>query len=409
MNQWIISRMPEYPGKIIAIRMQEQKAVQITVQDEEETSLLGRIYIGKVKNIAANLAAAFVEIADGQLCYVPLSELSAASFTDPAAVARKKPCAGDEVLIQISKEALKTKLPGGTGNLTLTGTYAVLTSGKRMLGLSGKLSSARKEALKEQLSDLVTDSYGFIIRTNAQHVSEEVIRQEAATLAAAYKNIRKIAGSRTCFSCLYRPAGPLLRSIQGTGLSALTEIVTDLPSVEEEMHDFLEQNGLEERISLRRYEDLQLPLYKLYSFSSILTDALRERVWLKSGGYLVIQPTEALTVIDVNTGKYDGRKQPEETFLKINLEAAKEAARQLRLRNLSGIILIDFIDMKKQAHTAQVAEALRGCLKEDPVKADFVDFTKLGLAELTRKKEARPLAELLRKKELTIRQTDANI
>lgn len=397
MSQWIASRMPEYPGKIIAMRIQEQKADQITVQDEEETSLLGRIYIGKIKNIASNLAAAFVEIADGQLCYVPLSELPAESFPDPVAAARKKPCAGDEVIVQISKEALKTKLPGGTGNLSLTGTYVVLTSGKRMLGLSGKLSPARKEALKEQLADLVTDSYGFIIRTNAQQASEDVIRQEAVALAASYEKIRKIAGSRTCFSCLYRPAGPLLKSIQGAGLSRLTEIVTDVPSVYEEIQAFLIQNGLDSQITLRRYDDPQLPLPKLYSFSSVLGESLRERVWLKSGGYLVIQPTEALTVIDVNTGKYDGKKKPEEAFLKINLEAAKEAARQLRLRNISGMILIDFIDMKKREHTAQVAEALRACLREDPVKADFVDFTKLGLAELTRKKEARPLVEQLRK------------
>ena len=397
MSQWIASRMPEYPGKVIAMRIQEQKVDQITVQDEEETSLLGRIYIGKIKNIASNLAAAFVEIADGQLCYVPLSELPAACFPDPVAAARKKPCAGDEVIVQISKEALKTKLPGGTGNLALTGTYVVLTSGKRMLGLSGKLSPARKEALKEQLADLVTDSYGFIIRTNAQQASEDVIRQEAAALAASYEKIRKIAGSRTCFSCLYRPAGPLLKSIQGAGLSRLTEIVTDVPSVYEEIQAFLIQNGLDSQITLRRYDDPQLPLPKLYSFSSVLGESLRERVWLKSGGYLVIQPTEALTVIDVNTGKYDGKKKPEEAFLKINLEAAKEAARQLRLRNISGMILIDFIDMKKREHTAQVAEALRACLREDPVKADFVDFTKLGLAELTRKKEARPLVEQLRK------------
>mgnify|MGYP001109418384 CR=1 FL=1 len=108
----------------------------------------------------------------------------------------------------VTKEALKPKLPGGTGNLSLTGTYVVLTSGKRMLGLSGKLSPARKEALKEQLADLVTDSYGFIIRTNAQQASEDVIRQEAAALAASYEKIRKIAGSRTCFSCLYRRAAP---------------------------------------------------------------------------------------------------------------------------------------------------------------------------------------------------------
>ena len=147
---------------------------------------------------------------------------------------------------------------------------------------------------------------------------------------------------------------------------------------------------------LKLYDDPSFPLDKLYSTQTILEKALRERAWLKTGGYLIIQPTEALTVIDVNTGKFDRKGQMEATFLKTNLEAAKEAARQMRLRNLSGIILIDFIDMALEESRQKLIRTLKDALREDPVKADFVGITKLGLAEITRKKVRRPLAETVR-------------
>ena len=139
-----------------------------------------------------------------------------------------------------------------------------------------------------------------------------------------------------------------------------------------------------------------LPLIKLYSLESALDGALKERVWLKSGGYLIIQPTEALTVIDVNTGKFDGRRQKQDTFLKINLEASKEIARQLRLRNISGIIVIDFINMEDDACRRQLMETFEFELRRDPVKTALIDMTVLELVEVTRKKVRRPLYEQIR-------------
>ena len=159
---------------------------------------------------------------------------------------------------------------------------------------------------------------------------------------------------------------------------------------------FLTKQPADIAVQLRFYDDPMLPLRKLYSLEKAVHDALKERVWLKSGGYLVIQPTEALTVIDVNTGKYEGNKKAGETFRKINKEAAEEAARQMRLRNLSGIILIDFIDMKDPDHITELISILKTHLRQDPVKTDFVDFTKLGLAEITRKKVRKPLADTLK-------------
>ena len=146
---------------------------------------------------------------------------------------------------------------------------------------------------------------------------------------------------------------------------------------------------------LLRYEDENLPLMKLYRLESVLKSATDRRVWLKSGGYLVIEPTEALTVIDVNTGKYTGKKTPAETILKINLEAACETARQLSLRNLSGIIIVDFIDMESKEDQETLMRVLGEEISQDPVKTVLVDMTRLGLVELTRKKVRRPLHEIL--------------
>ena len=138
---------------------------------------------------------------------------------------------------------------------------------------------------------------------------------------------------------------------------------------------------------------MSYPLRKLYRLDTVLQDALSKYVWLKSGGYLVIEPTEAMVVIDVNTGKAESRRTKEETILRLNLEAAVEIARQMRLRNLSGIILIDFIDMKKEAHQAQLLHALREAVQNDPAGVSVVDMTKLGIVECTRRKTSRPLYE----------------
>ena len=146
---------------------------------------------------------------------------------------------------------------------------------------------------------------------------------------------------------------------------------------------------------LRLYDDNSYSLWNLYGIETLLDDATRTRVWLKSGGYLVIEPTEALTVIDVNTGKYEGGKNAEATFVKINQEAAVEVAKQLRLRNISGIVIIDFIDMKSEADKLDVLSTLNQSLKRDPVKATLVDMTKLNLAEVTRKKVKKSLREQL--------------
>ena len=404
MQKFVITTLPEYPKRQFLFQVKDGRVMQICAVRSAGQQLLGNIYIGKIQNIAENIHAAFVEIEGGQLCYVPREELSHAIYTSrpdpwrgrPAGTGCPKPRPGDELLVQVTKEALKTKLPGATGRLSLVGTYLILTPGKCMLGVSGKLSPARKEELKTAFGDLVTEEYGFILRTNAGSAGEALIRKEAKELEQRYETLKQKAVSRSCFSCIERGEEELLLEMRSSNLSTLDEIITDLPDVKCAAERFLAKQPADIAVQLRFYDDPMLPLRKLYSLEKAVHDALKERVWLKSGGYLVIQPTEALTVIDVNTGKYEGNKKAGETFRKINKEAAEEAARQMRLRNLSGIILIDFIDMKDPDHITELISILKTHLRQDPVKTDFVDFTKLGLAEITRKKVRKPLADTLK-------------
>ena len=172
------------------------------------------------------------------------------------------------------------------------------------------------------------------------------------------------------------------------------EIVTDQTDLFEELKRYLGEYQKEDLGKLRFYEDRLLPLSKLYSLNTVMERALSRQVWLKSGGYLVIDPTEAMTVIDVNTGKYSGKKNSAETIRMINLEAAEEIGRQMSLRNLSGIILVDFIDMDKKENREELLERMREICRRDPIRTTVVDMTALNLMEITRKKLKKPLMEM---------------
>lgn len=365
--------------------------MELSLIPDGKTSILGNIYVGKVKNIVKNIQAAFVEIEKGLLCYLPLEDAVNPVY---ARHGKQKALAeGDELLVQVNREAVKTKAPSVTANLSLAGKYLVLTTGKHMVGYSSKLKAADKERLKTLIDSLELPDAGLIVRTNAAGAGEEELRAEYDRLLEQYQFLTGQAVHRTACSCVYESRPSYLTSILGNRSDLLKEIVTDDRRLYEEIRHFLQEEMPEDTDKLRLYEDRQLPLKALYRLEKGLTDALSERVWLKSGAYLVIEPTEALTVIDVNTGKYTGGRNKQETIRKINREAAREIARQLRLRNLSGIILIDFVDMDSGEDDQELLELMREQLKTDPLKAAAVDMTRLGLMELTRKKQKKTLLE----------------
>ncbi len=354
-------------------------------------SILGNIYVGKVKNIAANISAAFIEIANGQLCYYALNDNDAPIFT----TSKKKNTlvAGDELLVQVSREAVKTKAPTVSANLNFAGKYLVLTSGKRHLGLSSRLSPEEKERLRAIAEPFLGEDFGVIVRTNAAGASEEELKEELMELTATYRRTVDTGRNQSCFSLVYKEPSAYTTRLRGLRTGSFDKILTDRPEIYEEIRDYLTLHQPEDLPKLQFYEKTTPSLDSVYGLSKVFEEAGKERVWLKSGGYLVIQPTEALTVIDVNTGKYTGKKKKSNTFLKINLEAARELARQLRLRNLSGIIVTDFIDMDREEDKQTLMAVLASELKKDPVRTSLVDMTPLGLVEITRKKVQKTLAE----------------
>lgn len=382
---------------VLIAHFSDGKAVELYVEEDlkegQTASRLGNLYIGKVAKVVKNIDAAFLEIADRQMCYYSLKDNRKPIYTKEKK--GEKLAAGDELLVQLVKEGIKTKDPVVSSELNFTGRYVVLVHGKTSLGISAKIRSSEKERFRNLMTPLLGEDYGFIVRTNAQSASDEEILAEADALLAEYKTILQQAMHRTVFSCLKSNPPMYCRKLKDIRFLEETQLVTDDTEIFETMKAYLQEQLPEVSDRLVFYEDPLLPLYKLYSLEKVLSDALRERVWLKSGGYLIIQPTEALTVIDVNSGKFDGKKKKEETFFKINSEAAVEIARQLKLRNLSGMILVDFINLEQEEHVQKLLQLFREELRKDSVKTTLVDMTGLGLVELTRKKEQRPLHEQL--------------
>lgn len=378
MNKFVITR---WKDRLLTAQFAGKDAVEVGL--EEPDSILGNIYIGKVKTIVKNLNSAFVDFGEKRTGYYSLSDNPKPLFADGAERRLKE---GDDIVVQVAKDAVKTKDPVLTANLTFTGKYAVLTAGKQVIGFSSRISDKGwKEALKPRLEALTQNEAGLIVRTNAYGREEELLR-EASFLMEQYRKVVSTAPYRTHYSLLYESEPEYVKLLKSCPEGTLEEVITDEEGVYQTVKQYLELYQPDEAGKLRLYRDSLVSLANLYSIPVVMEQACQKRVWLKSGGYLVIEPTEAMVVIDVNTGKYSGKKNLADTIRKVNLEAAEEVCRQLRLRNLSGIILVDFIDMESEEDRALLLERLRTLALSDPVKVHVVDMTPLGLVEMTRKK-----------------------
>lgn len=386
----------EVPCTVCALE-EEGHIMEIAVEPVGKQSILGNIYVGQIENIASNIQAAFVLIAPGVRCYLPLADANAPIFSaDRKGDAPLRP--GDMLLVQVERESMKGKLPAVTTNLNFTGKYLVLTTGEKKIGFSKKLKQEEKSRINKWLEEeraVSNREYGLIIRTNAGEASKEELLTELAFLKCQYKKVAVEGRNRTCFSCLYETEPFYMKAVRDVYRGSLEEIVTDIPDIKNYIASYMKDTNSEEEGKLRLYQDKLLPLYKMYRLGMVLEEVQKQKVWLKSGGFLVIQQTEAFVSIDVNSGKFTGKKKAEETYRKINLEAAGEIARQLRLRNLSGIILIDFINMENPDHQDELFHVLQKFLRKDSVKCKAIDITPLHILEMTRKKVKRPLSEEL--------------
>ncbi len=364
----------------------------------EEDSILGNIYVGRVSNIVKNINAAFVDIKKGFSCYYPMEEYDGETLK-----------IGDLITVQVNKESVKTKQPSVTTKLAMTGEY-ILVHRDNTIGVSAKITdSSERERLKKIVEKAIGDfkvqqksegvSFGGIIRTKSEGVSADILYNE--TINALCKLDEVVYKSRyaTGYSCIYQKKPEYLTDIDN--LTKLNVCVSDSNTPAEEtetvtdMRDVLEKCREYGICEPGFYDDPMLSLKASYGLDTIVEKVCNKKVYLKSGAYLIIEPTEAMTVIDVNSGKSIKGNLKEDKVLDINEEAAKEIARQLRLRNISGIIIVDFISMKNSKNNEILINTLREAVYRDPVSTIVVDMTRLGLVEMTRKRIRRPLYELM--------------
>ena len=384
----------EYKNKILSLLYGDNRLKKATVHESSQSEV-GAIYIGKVKNVVPAIDACFVEYKKDCIGFLPLKQAKYAKKLNGSK--KNSLVAGDEIMVQVETERVKTKAPGLTCNLSLRANYCVITLGKSHIGFSSKLKENTKVRLKDWLyqSDnfpmLQKKELGVVIRTNAAKLeAKEELDKELSSLLLQMEKIQSEFQFRTCFSCLYQPIPTYLSEVRDLYQWEYDKVVTDIPHVYEEL--IKEIHGRKE---VSFYDDQKMSLSKLYSVSSRLKEALDEKVWLKSGAYLIIQPTEALTVIDVNSGKIQKKHPGDDIYFTINKEAAKEIAFQLKLRNISGIIIVDFINQNKQEQDKELLHYFSSLVKEDPVQTNVVGMTSLGLVEVTRKKVYRSLREQL--------------
>ena len=386
MKQFVFT---EWNKKKLGILFEDGKAMEIRCY--EDGSILGNVYQARVSNLSPNINAAFVDIQKGESCYLSMDDYHG-----------EKLKVGDLVTVQVVRDKIKTKRYAVTTDISLQGDYAVTTL-FAPVGVSSKIAdNARKKELKTFMQKLLAAEedaqlylaegnvaeterikkldIGGIIRTQAEHAEDAAIEREIEGQARLLYSIMKKSEYATQYTCLYHTEVEYIKDIRRMHALQDVEIVTDISEVTEAIPE------------IPLYAD-EYSLTLRYSLTSLLEKTLSKRAYLKSGAYLVIEPTEAMTVIDVNSGKSIKGKNAEEQFLKINIEAAKEIARQLRLRNISGIVMIDFINMKEEGHNQELMKRLAEYVRTDPVRTTVVDMTRLGLIELTRQKGKRALHE----------------
>lgn len=393
MNRIIITEKEGTPY-LFTFSLTNDKVTRFQVENKEEVSILGNIYVGKVQNIVASIGAAFIQISKDCNCYLPLEDCQNPVYVKKAN--RNAPLQqGDELLVQLSKEAIKSKEYSVTTKLQLTGKYCVLTSQDLKIGVSTKLPKDKKAQLRSLVEAYRRPEYGYIVRTNASEASETMLFDEIQQLHEEMDNIINHAPHQISFACIKKQKPKWLRRLSDLDFSQIESLITDSQFVFDELSSssFI---TLQTKDQLKFYSD-SYSLWKLHSFDKVVALALKKKIWLPCGGYLVIEHTEALWVIDVNSGKSILGKDKEANVLKVNLEAAMEISGQLINRNISGICIIDFINMEEEESRKKLILELKTAIRFDPIGAKFIDFTALHLVELTRTKKDQPLYELLDK------------
>lgn len=377
--------------------LEDGEPVEIYIENADHEKLAGNIYRGKVERVLPGMQSAFVDIGTGKNAFLYADDIwnvSVGNSSGPVKI-ENLISQSQEITVQVIKEEIDNKGPRVTTNITLPGRVVVLTPVMPGIGISKKIKSpAERERLRELAANLCPEGMGIVVRTAAEGMESQELESDISRLVELWKNIAKKEKKGPVPRCIYSEPGviyKLVRDYIDKGLHRL--ILNDRSEYEKLLEHISDVSpGMKTKIE---YFSKDYDMFEYYHVDLAISRALSRKVWLKSGGYLVFDKTEALTVIDVNTGKYVGRDTLEETTIRTNEEAAIIIAKQIRLRNLSGIILVDFIDMKDNSHKERLLSILREAVQADSSKVVVLGMTSLGLVEMTRKKVRDTLQQYL--------------
>ncbi|MEG6614872.1 Rne/Rng family ribonuclease [Peptococcaceae bacterium 1198_IL3148] len=397
MYKEIIVNVTEEETRVAVL--EDKQLVEILIERSQSQRLVGNIYKGRVENVLPGMQAAFVNIGLEKNAFLYVEDAIPQRTDHPHGVGPnimdvlKK---GQEIIVQIIKEPIGSKGPRITTHITLPGRYLVLMPNVDYIGISRRIEDEKeRERLKEIAARVKPEGMGVIVRTVAEGMDEDEIEHDMQVLNKLWQKIDYKSKRGSVPNQLHRDLELVQRILRDVFSEDVDRLTVDSRDTYEKVNELLDI--IDPKLKIKVAYEERDNIFEDYGIETELHRALKRRVWLKCGAYLVIDQAEALTVIDVNTGKYVGNTNLEDTVLKTNLDACVEIARQVRLRNIGGIIIIDFIDMMEEEHRQQVIQALEEEIKKDKTKGNVLGFTQLGLIEMTRKKVRPSLNEIMQK------------
>ncbi|MCF6526626.1 Rne/Rng family ribonuclease, partial [Streptomyces sp. JJ36] len=375
--------------------LEDDVLVEHFVNKEQSTSYVGNVYLGKVQNVLPSMEAAFVDIGKGRNAVLYAGEVNFDALGLSGGPRRIETAlkSGQSVLVQVTKDPMGHKGARLTSQVSLPGRYLVYVPEGSMTGISRKLPDTERSRLKQILKKVVPEDAGVIVRTAAEGASEDELRRDVERLQAQWEEIRKKAKKGNAPSLLYGEPDMTVRVVRDIFNEDFSKVIVSGEQAWETVHGYVSHVAPDLSDRLQKWTS-DVDVFATYRIDEQLVKALDRKVWLPSGGSLVIDRTEAMVVVDVNTGKFTGQGgNLEETVTRNNLEAAEEIVRQLRLRDLGGIIVIDFIDMVLESNRDLVLRRLLECLGRDRTKHQVAEVTSLGLVQMTRKRVGQGLLE----------------
>lgn len=413
--------------------MENGTIVELFIEREDETSIAGNIYKGRVQRVLPGMQAAFVDIGFDQAAFIYVDDVldtaghkmyqkfeqdtdaendgetengntneNQSQYHSSWKASLNRDCSiedllteGQEILVQVAKSSIGTKGPRVTTHISLAGRYMVLMPTVDHIGISKRIEDdVERNRLKDLLMSIRENNFGYIFRTQAQGIDEDTIKREIAFLNKTWEDIQTRSKTMSATCLVYKDLTVTFRAVRDLLADEADKLIIDSKQEYDNVQNFLAKLMPDVNLSVELYDGRE-SIFDAYNIEGDVARALKKKVWLKSGGYIIIEQTEALVAIDVNTGRYVGKHNFDETILKTNLEAVKEIAYQIRLRNIGGIIIIDFIDMKREQHKEKVMTAMNEAMKKDKSQTNVLPLTELGLVQMTRKRIRRNLTRTL--------------